>query len=108
MSYKNKPAEVEAIKLSCAVFDSEGKRLADKGEWLIVDREQQFYMKDEDFHKVFIKVKPPVEVKKEVEYKPYPVYVEKIRIEPWCPPRIPWWNKPFVWCDSHSYLKCHP
>lgn len=106
------PFEVEAIRLIRPIFDEEGNRLADTGEWILTDGKEQYYMKDEDFQREFVRKGPQKEivVQKEIQtqIKTYPVYIEKPTPIP-CPQPwvIPWWERGIVWCDSHGYTSSH-
>ena len=119
MSYERRIIEIEAVQLVRAIYDSEGNRLADKGEWIIVDGENQFYMKDEDFRKEFIKKPPEKEIVTETVTitQPYgvpmyinpcpPVYITPCS-DPW--PNWPWWKRGDIicWSDSKGYINTHP
>jgi hypothetical protein len=105
------PTEVEAVRLIRAVYDSDRNKLADRGEWLLVDGQEQYYMKHEDFEREFVRKGP----EKEVEYihttsiQSYPVYIEKPVPYPCPSPWIrPWWERGIVWCDTKGYLSAHP
>jgi hypothetical protein len=113
MGYERKrPFEVEAIRLIRPVYDSEGKRLADTGEWIIIDGKEQYYMKDEDFCREFVKKAPETEIVVETEVQiqtySYPIYIEK-PVWPPCPqPWVrPWYDRNIIWCDSTGYLTSH-
>lgn len=111
MSYERKTIEVEAIQLIKAIFDSENNRLADKGEWLIVDGNQQLYMKDEAFRKEFVR-KPPekeVVIQTQTISTPSYIYVNPCPpINPWKPCPDYWWQHGTgVWCDSTGYSINH-
>lgn len=111
MSYERKVVEIEAVKLAKAIFDSENNRLADKGEWLIVDGDVQLYMKDEDFHKTFVKKPPEKEIITETITITQPQWTP-IYVNP-CPPQPcdpwPWWKRSDIicWGDSFGYITNH-
>ena len=104
------PIEVEAVRLIRPVYDSEGNRIADTGEWILVDGREQYYMKDEDFNREFVRKGPEVVVEKEIQIQTlsYPIYIEKPVPYPCPQPWIkPWWDRGVVWCDSSGYTKSH-
>jgi hypothetical protein len=104
------PLEVEAVRLIRPVYDSEGKRLADTGEWLLVDGKEQYYMKHEDFEREFVKKNPEKEVQviHTTSVQSYPVYIEKPVPYPCPQPWIrPFWDSGVVWCDSKGYSTTH-
>ena len=104
------PFEVEAVRLIRPIFDEEGNRLADTGEWLLTDGKEQYYMKDSDFQREFVRKGPQKEVvvQKEIQTKTYPIYIEKPVPYPCPQPWVkPWWQRGIVWCDSRGYLKAH-
>jgi hypothetical protein len=104
------PQEIEAVRLIRPVYDSEGKRLADTGEWLLTDGKEQYYMKDEDFNREFVRKGPEKEVQvvHSTSIQSYPVYIEKPTPVPCPSPWIrPFWDRRIVWCDNSGYLKNH-
>lgn len=111
--YKRRlPLEVEAVRLIRPVYDSEGNRLADTGEWLFTDGKEQYYMKDEDFQREFTRKGPEKEivVQKEIQtqVQTYPVYIEKPVPYPCPQPWVrPFWDRGIVWCDSKGYVSSH-
>jgi len=44
---------VEAIQLKDAVYDKDGKKLADKGDFLVIDNHEQYYTSKEEFQRKF-------------------------------------------------------
>jgi hypothetical protein len=113
MSYERKVVEIEAVRLVSAIYDKEHYRVADKGEWLIVDGDVQLYMKDEDFHRTFVKKPPEKEIVTETVTVTQPIYVNP------CPPVVypqpcidpwPWWKRGDIicWTDSSGYRTQHP
>ena len=53
MNYERRKKEVQAIKLAAPIFDQEGKPLAEKGDWLVIENGQQYYMTDSEFNEEF-------------------------------------------------------
>ena len=64
MNYERRKKEVQAIKLADQIFDAEGKSLADKGDWLVIENGQQYYMTDSEFNEEFQPKQAPMQIDK--------------------------------------------
>jgi hypothetical protein len=79
MTYVRKNKEVNAIRLNADVFDKEGKVVGLRGDWLITEGENQYFMSDTLFHSEF-ELKPP----ETPQYVPWPIPYEPCRpVSPW-------------------------
>jgi hypothetical protein len=90
--YKRKPEYVEAIELQEPVYNKDGEKLADKGDFLVVEGENQRYYKREDFFKEFTLDTEPITI-------PYPYPVPCPTSPPPCPPVYPDPGYPYPWVD---------
>jgi hypothetical protein len=89
MSYVRKHKEVQAVKLQENLYDKRGKCISQKGEWLVVEGREQYYMTEREFNEEF-------EPKKEYSY-PYP----------WYPITYTWPTTPTIdgiWTNSKTVL----
>jgi hypothetical protein len=86
MSYVRKHKEVQAVKLQENLYDKRGKCVAQKGDWLVVEGREQYYMTDREFNEEF-------EAKREYTYT-----------YPWYPITYRWQTYDGTWCDSQTTL----
>ena len=108
-NFERRMTEVEAVRLKEAVYDAKGGRLADIGEWLLTDNFGQYYMRDVDFQREFVKKGPKVNtvIQKEVVRVPAPpIIIREPCPDHWGWPR-PWWEQGVVWCSSQGYTTTH-
>ena len=96
MSYERKKKDVQAIQLLKSVFDSEGNELAKKGDWLVIEGSDQFYMSDKEFNDEFAKKQEcdeqPIIIWRDRPYY-YPIYIDR------CEPCWPHWPQQYPWIN---------
>ena len=56
--YERRKRTVQAIQLVRAIFDASGRCLAEKGDWLVIEGRDQFYMTAVEFNEEFVQVQP--------------------------------------------------
>jgi hypothetical protein len=96
MGYERKKKDVQAIRLIETVYGPRGQVLAEDGDWLVIEGNNQFYMTNDEFQEEFQQKQealtlPPIIIR-EKDYVPLPYPV------PCRPPyRRYWWEDP---CDG--------